>query len=674
MLLLFWMGVWAAAELPGAEAYLQGRAVERQADYAGALAHYAACMDAGGPLTPYALARSVICLASTGDPRALPHYERLTGEYSDGPWMRMAKADLAQVYAKQGKCAEAAALFSEAIDVRPRPWWFGEYEWAAAENLLAAPDTQTDGYAEFRKIIEVTPYRAPRLDAARRLAKSPAAEDRFLAVEVMVRYGAYTLARDLLPFLLPSAAVASSDLPRWEYLHGCVVLGTGKRADGCEILKRVAQGSPNTVWGRRALAHLARGLFQDRKRDAAQKVFDQLVVQYPDTEETGDALWWHARTLADDWGEPSTAVEVYLRLAECCPNHANADDSLLAAAELQRSLGRNADAITSLGLLVDRYPRSLLVAEAHYRTGVLQDVAGDRTDAQAAFAKAAQGPLGSYYVHRAYARLGETDKQRNRTRLNGAEGLVAPLPIQCGPPSQPREEWVSQDWYKRLCFFGDNGLEEAEWEGLYLGQRLSELPQRDLVYQVLADAGLAATAVQLARTYRWGENDGKPTIPFLRVSFPRAYWTQVQSVGRETGLDPYLLLAVARQESTFRPRTMSSAGARGVMQVMPSTAEWLARVEPSVDPEKAKDLEHPGNSIQLGAYYLMRMAARFDGNLVHALAAYNAGPGRINTWRKKCRSSNIEKFLEEGITFRETREFVKKVLANYAAYKTLYAE
>ena len=109
------------------------------------------------------------------------------------------------------------------------------------------------------------------------------------------------------------------------------------------------------------------------------------------------------------------------------------------------------------------------------------------------------------------------------------------------------------------------------------------------------------------------------------------------------------------------------------MQVMPSTARWLADVDPSIERRHAEHIETPGNALRLGAVYLRRMLDRTDGNVALALAAYNAGPGNLNKWRKRYDESDLDEFIER-IPFNETRDYVKRVLGNYSAYLTLYPD
>ena len=103
----------------------------------------------------------------------------------------------------------------------------------------------------------------------------------------------------------------------------------------------------------------------------------------------------------------------------------------------------------------------------------------------------------------------------------------------------------------------------------------------------------------------------------------------VESAARAQDLDPELVNAVIWVESRFRPEAKSSAGARGLMQLMPSTAAYLAR-ELGVQRPRAHD---PKFNVHAGAYYLRRLLDRFEGDEVLAIAAYNAGPGNVKKWK-----------------------------------------
>jgi soluble lytic murein transglycosylase len=137
-------------------------------------------------------------------------------------------------------------------------------------------------------------------------------------------------------------------------------------------------------------------------------------------------------------------------------------------------------------------------------------------------------------------------------------------------------------------------------------------------------------------------------------------------------LDPALVLAVIRQESKFEALARSRAGARGLMQVMPKTGKHLARMSKEKKYE-SRWLYQPEVSIAYGTRFLNSMVKMFDGSMVKALAAYNAGPGRVREWLKPLSDKEDDDFLLQEIPVAETRKYVKIVMENYYIYKMLMA-
>jgi soluble lytic murein transglycosylase len=158
--------------------------------------------------------------------------------------------------------------------------------------------------------------------------------------------------------------------------------------------------------------------------------------------------------------------------------------------------------------------------------------------------------------------------------------------------------------------------------------------------------------------------------PVWELFFPLAYWETVQRYSEERGLDPYLVAALIRQESTFNPRVRSHAGARGLMQIIPSTGQILARQEKRR--YDAAELYNPEINIRYGTRYLKDVLESFGGRVDYALASYNAGPHRVKRWTGMDLTIPSEIFIEE-IPFDETRDYVKLVLRNEMLYRRLYA-
>lgn len=144
----------------------------------------------------------------------------------------------------------------------------------------------------------------------------------------------------------------------------------------------------------------------------------------------------------------------------------------------------------------------------------------------------------------------------------------------------------------------------------------------------------------------------------LRLRYPTPYQAQVQNATQQLGVEPALVFAVMHQESRFSPAAGSSAGARGLMQVMPGTAQWLAKEQGWGGYEPAW-LDEPQRNITLGARYLKRLRSDL-GSTVLAVAGYNAGPGRAIAWRGPRELEGA--VYAESIPFDETRDYVKRVM------------
>ena len=148
--------------------------------------------------------------------------------------------------------------------------------------------------------------------------------------------------------------------------------------------------------------------------------------------------------------------------------------------------------------------------------------------------------------------------------------------------------------------------------------------------------------------------------------FPRPYEELITAYSREHEVDPSLVLALIREESFFRSDARSPANAYGLMQLLQGTARQVA--DGSGLKVKARDLYDPEINVRLGLEYLKTLLERYDGRLYLALAAYNAGPHRVDQWLRDFPLADEEEFIEM-IPFSETRNYVKNILRNYFFYR-----
>ncbi|MBI5376910.1 MAG: lytic transglycosylase domain-containing protein [Candidatus Schekmanbacteria bacterium] len=151
-----------------------------------------------------------------------------------------------------------------------------------------------------------------------------------------------------------------------------------------------------------------------------------------------------------------------------------------------------------------------------------------------------------------------------------------------------------------------------------------------------------------------------------QVLYPLAFYPYVKKYCESEGLDPFFVLSVMRQESMFNSDALSPAGAVGLMQVMPATARKVNK-----KPIGREDLFSPETNVRIGVNYLSGLIKENNGNIHYALSAYNAGESKLDEWIKKSGSCEPEEFIER-ITYRETCDYVKRILSNYLTYRSIY--
>lgn len=156
----------------------------------------------------------------------------------------------------------------------------------------------------------------------------------------------------------------------------------------------------------------------------------------------------------------------------------------------------------------------------------------------------------------------------------------------------------------------------------------------------------------------------------LRQIYPKEYSEYVEKYAKEYGVDPLLIFSIIKAESNFDKEAKSSSGAKGLMQLMEATATEIANKidEPLVEQES---LLEPEKNIMIGTKYYAELLEMYDGNMLLALTAYNAGIGNVNGWIDsgiiKKDGSDIE-----NIPYKETNMYVRKIINNYKMYQKIY--
>jgi len=172
------------------------------------------------------------------------------------------------------------------------------------------------------------------------------------------------------------------------------------------------------------------------------------------------------------------------------------------------------------------------------------------------------------------------------------------------------------------------------------------------------------------------------SLVYWKQAYPLAFKEEVERNANEQNVSSALIWGIMRAESFFDPKILSPVGARGLMQVMPYTAAKLQTLMNGQSPSEVKissqkqaeiseSLIVPNVNVRYGATYLSRLDKKFDGHLPFMAAAYNAGPHRVKLWSSRFGDLPQDEFTER-VPFKETRNYIKKVMRNKFIYSSLY--
>jgi soluble lytic murein transglycosylase len=421
--------------------------------------------------------------------------------------------------------------------------------------------------------------------------------------------------------------------------------------------------------------------------EAAADFALQFADRYPSHEDVPEFLYYAGR-IRERNNDLVEAAEIWDRNATNYPQSGQALDSIFQSAIALYRLGNYNEALAMLQRFSSASADFPGRATAEFWIGKVYQAQGDDVNARGAWERAANLDPTGYYSERAQDYLAGRDPfqpptvydigvdliserqdaaQWVRTQFGYPEDLevITPGPLY----DDPRFQRGTEFW--RL---GEYELAKSEFESLRIANINDALNSFRLANYYL-DIGLYRSAIFAARSVldQAGMNDASTlTAPkyFNHVRFGTYYIEIVQPVADAYGFHPLLLWSVMRQESLFEGFVRSSAGARGLMQIIPSTGEAIQAQAGWPPNYTAEDLYRPKVSITFGADYLADQRTAFDGDLHAALAAYNGGPGNSFQW--KSISQDDPDLFVEVIRFEETRRYLRAITEIFSIYRDIY--
>ncbi|MEW6530511.1 MAG: transglycosylase SLT domain-containing protein [Thermodesulfobacteriota bacterium] len=444
---------------------------------------------------------------------------------------------------------------------------------------------------------------------------------------------------------------------------------------------------------------LAESLYKDRKNDKALALLKQLIKEGLTGNERLEALYllsllyWRLDREADF----QNCTKILLETGT--PKYKKKALFNLAAHDLE--LGRLTKAEERFTELLKAHPNDSTAALARWKIAWIQYRKKKYADAARHFRQAAASPGGGlsiparYWEARSLILNGQPQQATSLLRELANQAPLdyygrratqqlgklkdKPNPDERRARTFPRVELSHEQKSHRLVADGqklmDMGLHEFALLNL---EALPSSMKSDaaIVYlraRAAYGAGRHGYALDILAS-RFGDQIENPAQDapkdFIEMAYPRVHFAHTVRTAEKHSVDPNLIWALIRQESRYDPDAVSPAGALGLMQVMPRSA-GLPQEKGKTSAKTIGQLLHPESNLAAGIRILSGNLRSFNGKLIPAIASYNADIAKVRQWVQRNQRMDQDEFVE-NIPFLETRLYVKKVLANYAAYEELY--
>jgi soluble lytic murein transglycosylase len=542
----------------------------------------------------------------------------------DGDYAAALIVELAQAYEKNEKPAEALPLYDLA--------WQG---WPLAPASI-------DAFAQAQSLR--TALAAPEPSSEALIARADRLRETFRC----------DLALPLYESVLARAQTVGATKARLERVRADCLFERRRYPEALEAFRTIAHRVPGDL---DAQMMVGRSLARSGDRNGAIAVFEKL--ERSKDELTRARARSYLAIVVEDSDPPRSLA--LLRKIE----RQNADPALavqarwsLAWADLRK--GADAEALPRLDLLSEGPLTDIDIQRARYWRGVARLRSEDPLAKEAGNAQlralADEVPL-SYYGLLASERVGGAPL---------AKAFLGPRLAELDPPPLRRARWLADGGFPEIA--------EDELVSFDDETRLRR-EQRIVMARLLYRTGDPHRALQLIQN-GFGSALEQGIDPTWRdaweLAWPLAYRESVTGANQEFEFDPALVYAVMREESAYRPEVSSPAGALGLMQLIPPTADRIAG-ELGLTGFEPTRLFDPSVNIRLGTFYLRSLVQRFAGSRPLAIASYNAGPEAVTRWLDRDGSLPPDVFVD-SVPYGETRRYLRRVLRSYHMYRLLYPE
>jgi soluble lytic murein transglycosylase len=525
----------------------------------------------------------------------------------------------------------------------------------AARAALASRDSAA-ARADLLSVVRGAPGSGSAPEAARllRAVGGLTADDRLALARVDDRHGSNARAAEGYGAWLAPGGGGIEQRRELRLLQGRALFDAGRFAEAEAALRRLSDAPPAVAAPAGYL--LGRAQYRQGNHRQAQATLLDVARRFPRTPSAAEALFLVA-DLAHDERDLAQARALYARLARENPGSGRAGLALMRLGGMAYAAREWNGALAAWEEARRTFPSGSYAVGATYWSGRALAAKGDSAGAAARWRETREREPLSYYALQAAERLRQP---------------YWPIPLAPAPADDPAARARVEGWMHTLDLLRAAGLHgEAEAEADRLADLAGDEPATLYpLAEMLNERGYTVHGTRIGS--RMQKQAGRWNPRLLRIVYPFPYRAMIAAEAKERGLDPFLVAALIRQESTFKARISSGVGAMGLMQVMPETGRRLAQASDirQWDPEI---LYNPEINVHLGVRYLADQMRHYRGSLPSVFSAYNAGPTRVERW-KSFPEYRDEELFTERIPYEETRDYVKILTRNIAIYRGLYGE
>ncbi|MCP4726548.1 MAG: transglycosylase SLT domain-containing protein [bacterium] len=525
-------------------------------------------------------------------------------------------------------------------------------------NFIMAGDLQ-NGFSYLHDVMEDSPRDSTALKAADFLVEHKemnnsgfSEKDLLLLSTVYTSHRKYTKAEKYLTDLFSNYSDGDY-IGRAHYERGKYRFARSRYTRSLSDFQNAFEKLKDPGLIRESRFYLARAKLNKGDRAGAIVEYDRYARSYPTGRHAGESLWMIG-LLYERQGAMTRAIEAYNRVAEESRSISYRDRAVFRVGFNYYKNDRLTEAKDYFNTAKNRYPGTELARRCSFWEAKALEKLGKSEEADQILNSLASQKARSYYIIKAREKTGQ------KFEFTKVDDLFQ---------SKSGSNEINKAVNIGMIFGEPWGSRELRTQRRSAGRDLKSLIE---IYNAYIDMGRYRSAVSLAdfifNRYYYGKNN----IDAYKSLYPLFFGDLISEIPTAKRLGKALIFSVIRRESLFEHDAISSAGAIGLMQLMPHTANILSeRIE--LDDFKTEDTLIPEINLRLGIQNLFELSQRFRRNKPQMLAAYNAGDDPTRRWMRRHGTEDMDEWIE-NVEYSETQTFIKEVLKNYYYFSNLYPE